>query len=332
MKFDLESSIRLWRNKLRSKSSFEDGDIEELEDHFRSKIDDLHKEGFSHEEAFNIALKNDYPDLDLLGQSYKEERKMKRHFTSLLTNFIKVGFRSIHRHSQYSLINILGLSVGFACVFGIVVYLSQEYSFDHFHENGDEIYRVNFHMNRASGNIHYPIIPPAFGPEFKANFPEAKQVTRLRYAYPIVMKHEQNSFFEDRVFFAEQTFLEMFNFPLTIGNRTSALSQPNTILVTERIAEKYFGSDSPMGKIIRYNNEIDLEVTGVLENIPENAHLEFDFLISFETFKPGPGALEPMTSWSWLGFLTYVQLYPEANIPEIEAKASALFQSNNMKT
>ncbi len=329
MSFDLEPSIKQWRQKLRSIKDFEDGDIEELEDHLRSKLADLTDQGLSPKSAFNQIMESDYPDLSSLGKNFIDERKIKRNYPTLFSNFVKVGFRSIHKHSRYSLINILGLAVGFASVFGIVVYLSQELSFDRFNENGAEIYRTNLHMTRASGNIDYPIIPPAFGPELKANFAEIKNVARLRYAYSIIMRHEQRSFFEDRVLFAEQSYLDMFTLPFVFGNPELALNRPNTVVITERIAEKYFGTESALGKVINYNSEIDLEVSGVIKNLPSNSHLEFDFLISFETYKPGPGSLATMDSWRWLGFLTYVQLNPQTDLNELSRKATALFVANN---
>lgn len=212
------------------------------------------------------------------------------------------------------------------------MYLHQELSFDRFHESGDDIYRVNLHMTRASGELHYPIIPPAFGPAFRANFPDIKRVSRLRYNYATIMRHEQTSFFEKKVFFAEHDFLEMFSFPLKMGRMDGLLTEPNTVVITDQMAIKYFGNTSPMGKVINYNSEIDLKVVGVIEDLPDNSHFQFDFLISFLSYKVGPGGLEPLTSWRWLGFLTYVQLEPLAVKESLEEKAKALFKANNNST
>ncbi|MCE7990888.1 MAG: hypothetical protein HEP71_02870 [Roseivirga sp.] len=332
MRFNLEQAIGDWKRSLRKHKSFEEGDLEELEDHFRNRLDEYQATGLSPKTAFEKVIASDYEDLDGLSDHFMEERKVSNSYPAMFRNFLKVGFRSIHKHSSYSTLNILGLVVGFACVFGIVVYLHQELSFDRFHEHGEDIYRVNLHMTRASGELNYPIIPPAFGPELKANFSEIKRVTRLRYNYATIIRHEQKSFFEDRVFFAEHDFLEMFSFPLKMGNIDGLLTEPNTVVITNQIAVKYFGTSSPMGKIINYNNEIDFKVVGVLEDLPENSHFEFDFLVSFISYKVGPGGLEPLTSWRWLGFLTYVQLEPLAVKEDLEVKAKALFEANNNST
>lgn len=332
MRFDLEQAIKNWKRSLQKHKSFEEGDLAELEDHFRNSIDEYEAQGLSPEEAFEKVLATHYQDLEGISKHFLEERKVARSYPAMFNNFLKVGFRSIHKHSSYSAMNVLGLVVGFACVFGIVIYLHQELSYDRFHENGEDIYRVNLHMKRASGEIHYPIIPPAFGPELEANFSEVKRVSRLRYAYPIIMRHEQKSFFEQKVFFAEHDFLEMFSFPLKTGNLDGLLTQPNTVVITEQVAVKYFGNTSPIGKVINYNNETDLQVVGVIEDLPDNSHFQFDFLISFLSYKVGPGGLEPLTSWRWLGFLTYVQLEPQALKEQVEEKAKALFAANNNST
>jgi len=142
-------------------------------------------------------------------------------------------------------------------------------------------------------------------------------------------KHEKKSFYEQKVFFAEPAFLEMFSFNWVAGNPEGALTEPNTIILTESMAQKYFGNTNPIGEVMKYNNDTDLKIIGVLENIPKNSHMDFHCLVSFETFRPGPGALEPLTSWKWLGFLTYVQLTDNVSVENMEQELSELFISNN---
>ncbi len=330
MKFKLEKGIAEWRSLLRKQRGFEEGDIDELEDHFRSRVEEYVNTGLTPEEAYQKVLTTDYSDLRKLASKFLETRKQERNVLGLGLNFLKVGLRSLQRNTSYSLINVLGLAIGFASVFSIFLFIDQELSFDDFNQHYDDIYRVNLHMTRASGELHYPIIPPAFGPAIESNLVGIERVARLRYAYPILMRHEQNSFFEKGVFFAEADFLKIFSHRLLLGNSESMLTEPNTVVITENIAKKYFGNSSnPIGETIEYNSELTLEVVGVIEQPPVNSHFKFDFLISFETFKPGPGSLEPMTSWRWLGFLTYVQLSDAANPETIQNEARDLFLENN---
>ncbi len=328
MKFSQENEIKKWRSQLRKFKGFEDADIDELEDHLRSRVAEKVVDGLSEQAAFETIVDEDYSDLNSIAFEYSEQRSTSALFPGLLSNFFKVGLRSFARTKTYFSINLIGLIIGLTSVFYIIFYVNFELNYDSFHEKSEQIYRVNTHFVRATREINYPIIPPAFGPAAEASFSEVENMSRLRYAYDVLMKHEDQSYYEEKVFFAEAAFLEMFSFDWLAGDPNNALSEINTIVLTKRIATKYFGDTDPLGKIITYNNEIDLKVIGVIDNVPDNSHFTFDFLISFETFKPGPGSLEPMTSWRWLGFLTYIQLNPGADVEDLEKKMLDLFQEH----
>lgn len=328
MKFSLEDKITYWRAQLRKHSGFEDADIDELEDHLRNKIDDKIADGLSPKTAFEQVISEDYQNLYSISKGFKEGRSSLSINRGLLNNYFKVGIRSFARTKTYFSINLVGLVIGLTSVFYILFYIQHELNYDSFHESSDQIYRINTLMQRASGSINYPIIPPAVGPAVEESFAEIQRTARLRYAYDVLMQHEDRSFYEEKVFFAESSFLEMFSFEWLAGNPQNALSEINTIVLTSAVSTKYFGNENPLGKTITYNNEIDLKVIGVIEDVPANSHFSFDFLISFETFKPGPGSLEPLTSWRWLGFLTYVQLVPEADPEALEEKILGLFNEH----
>ncbi|MEL6559383.1 MAG: FtsX-like permease family protein [Bacteroidota bacterium] len=328
MRFDLEKAIKQWRSQLRKFKGFEDADIEELEDHLRSKIEEFNNQGKTDQEAFEMIISADYGDLQKLSSSYYQERVVSLS-PWLLLNYLKIGWRSIRTTKLYFFINLFGLVIGLISFFYITAYLNNELNYDNFHENGNQIYRVNNLFDRASGKIYYPLIPPAFGPAIKDNFSEVEYAARMRYAYNVLMQHEDKSFYEDRVFFAEPDYLKMHSFEWLQGDEQSALKKLNTIILTKSTAVKYFGDSNPIGKVISYDGELNLTVVGIIADIPEKSHITFDFLISFESFKPGPGSLEPMTSWKWVGFLTYIQLKPNSNIPLLEEKLADLFSQNN---
>ena len=332
MSFDLNKAINTWKTQLRKYQGFEDADIAELEDHFRSRMEERMEDGSSAEEAFRTIYANDYQHLAQVSAQFREHRTTSALFPGLLSNYLKVGLRSFLRQKTYFGINLIGLIIGLTSVLYILFYVHYETNYDTFHDHGENIYRVNTRFERASGVIHYPIIPPAFGPAIKANVSDAIATSRLRYAYNILMQYEAQSFYEEKVFFAEAAFLEMFSFEWLHGQPEKALSEINTVVLTERMANKYFGESNPIGETIVYNNEIPLQVIGVIKNVPANSHFTFDFLVSFDTFKPGPGALEPMTSWAWLGFLTYVQLSPETDIAQVEGQLRDLFMENTTST
>ncbi len=329
MSFDIEKGIAAWRAQMRKHRGFEDADIDELEDHLRSKIDDKVLNGLSHEDAFDHAVAEDYEDLPEISGQYLSGRTTSDTSLGLLANYFKVGIRSFGRARTYFVINLAGLVIGIASVLFIVSYLNFEYSYDDFHVNKENIFRVNTHFERASGSINYPIIPPAVGPAMEDNFSGIINTSRLRYAYSVLVRHGDRSFYEEKVFFAEPSFLEMFSFDWIAGQPSGALADPNTIVLTRSMARKYFGDENPIGEVIKYNNDTDLQVIGVIEDVPANSHVDFHCLVSFETFRPGPGALEPLTSWKWLGFLTYVQLEDGVVIEDMETGLADMFKANN---
>lgn len=257
---------------------------------------------------------------------------MKHFNTGLIRNFLTVGFRSITRYKQYSLINLLGLIIGLSSVFCIAIFIYGELTFDHHHENGEDIYRVNVFYFRPTSVTRYPLIPPAFAPAVKASYPEVKNISRVRYAYDVLMKHQHKSFYEERVFFAEPDFVKMFSHQTIKGDALKTLTEPNSVVITERIALKYFGAEEPIGQLIEYNEELSLIVGAVIQDVPENSHFSFDFLISFNSYQPGPGSLADLTSWRWLGFLTYIQLEENASIKALEEGMADLYISSRKTT
>ncbi len=329
MSFDLKKAIQAWKKGLSRHRGFEESHIDELEDHLIRGIEEEIEKGATEEEAFDLIVKRDFQSMADVSEEYYSQRSVSRFYGGLMINYLRVALRSMLRRRGYSLINLLGLVIGLTSVFCIATYLDFETRYDRFNVNHESIYRVNNLFERSSGTIRYPLIPPAVGPAVTENFPEVEQMARLRYAYSVLMSHEHRSFYEDRVFFAEPGFLEMFSFRWLRGDQDNALNLPNTIILTTSFATKYFGDENPIGKTITYNDEIELQVVGVIEDVPEQSHVDFDCLISFNTFKPGPGALEPMTSWTWLGFLTYVQLSKEADLGVLEAAIAKLFRENN---
>ena len=143
MNFDLEKEINLWKNQLRKHQGFEDADIEELEDHFRNRIEDEVKSGISEQEAFQQIYQRDYHDLSRIASQYTQHRRVSALFPGLLSNYLKVGMRSFVRQKTYFGINLIGLIIGLTSVLYILCYVHYETNYDTFHENSEHIYRVN---------------------------------------------------------------------------------------------------------------------------------------------------------------------------------------------
>jgi putative ABC transport system permease protein len=318
--FDLEKAIGEWRNKLHRQKGFEPADIEELEDHLRNKIEDLTKQGNSTKAAFDQVMEKDWKSAKIVSKEYLTMRAKSSSLpTSLLANFLKVSMRSMRKRWTYSAINIFGLIVGLSSVFGISIYVLHELSYDHFHENGQNIYRVVNVFKRSSGDFKYPSAPPALAPAIGTSLPGIERVTRLRTSDDILLKYEDKQFFESAGFYADSSFLNMFSFELETGDRKTALSSPNSIILTSSMAKKYFGTENPMGKLLSFDDNRPLKVTGILKEIPTGSHIHFNFLISFSTYVVPDGYLADLNSWSWLGFPTYFQVSDNANLEDLEA-------------
>ncbi len=242
----------------------------------------------------------------------------------MLKNYLKVAFRNLKRNKGYSAINIIGLAVGIACFVLMFLYVRFELSFDNFHKNGDQIYR--FYKKRQVegtfylGNPYFTTTPAPLAPTLKEEYPEVVNGTRMSSLNNVLLIHQEKKFYE-RGLWADNQFLKIFSFPLRQGNLEKALAEPDSMVVTQRMAEKFFGSKNPMGKIVTLNygsREINFRVTGILENIPAHSHLRFDFLISFINLKDM--RRQGLENWHNSGDTTYIQLRQGYDYRELENK------------
>ncbi len=203
----------------------------------------------------------------------------------MVKNYLKVAFRNIRRYKGYSFINIAGLAIGLACCLLITIWVLDELSYDRFHENAANLYRVEEDQH-YSGRIFYVYVTPyPLGPALKAEIPEIMDATRVVWTGGVLFKHGDDAFFEDNGRAVDPSFLKMFTYPLLKGDKNTALDSPTSLIITEDLAKKYFGDVDPIGKVITLNNQHEFTVTGVLENIPHNSYLQFDFLIPYEVLK-----------------------------------------------
>lgn len=218
----------------------------------------------------------------------------------MIRNYFKIGFRALLRNKSYAFINVAGLALGLAACIVIFLVVQNELGYDRFHKKADRTYRVTVH-----GLDYNPSVSFAIAPAFRNDFPEAEQVSQYYYQQKGLVKVGQERYNEEGYAFADHYFTKIFDFNWLSGNPETALKEPNTIVLTESIAKKYFGKTDVLGKIIKLDNSNDLRVTGVIKDLPSNTHLSFKFLVSWETIRKSQ---DTSNFWNIAGGFLYVAL------------------------
>ncbi len=239
----------------------------------------------------------------------------------MLKNYLLTTLRSIAKRKGFTLLNVFGLSIGLAASLLILQYVKDELSFDDFHAQKDNIYRVEFDAYRDGIQIFKCATAfPRVAPMLKADFPEVEDATRLYLRYGGgVVRYNEVAIKENNLFQVEQNFFSIFSYPLLSG--VAKLDQPNTAIVEKETARKYFGDEDPIGKRIKFGDQEEYEITGVMES-PENSHLKFTFLFSYPTLITLWGE-QFDNAWGWYDFYNYVLLKPASSTQALEAKFPA---------
>ena len=221
----------------------------------------------------------------------------------MLRNYLRVALRNLTNHKAFSFINIIGLAVGITCCIAIMLYVQHELSYDKFNRHADRIYRVAFHAVLPNLKEDITLTPSPMGPALLAEFPQVAAYTRIEGWMAPVLRYGRKAFSEPRFLEVDSTFFDVFTVHFLGGNPKTALAQPHSVVLTESMARKYFGSADPMGKILNADHKSDWIVTGVIKDWPENSHFKFDFLGSFCT-----DSLSKSNLWLSNNCLTYFLL------------------------
>ena len=193
----------------------------------------------------------------------------------MFKNVLKITFRNMKKHKGYSFINITGLGVGMAACILILLWIQDELSYDRFHENADRLYRVVTEFKQF--DEFWPVVSIPVGPALKEDFPEIVNSARCNPCDCLLQRGERR--FDESGAYVDPSFFRMFTFPFTRGDSKQAFLNPSSIIITQEMAEKYFGNEDPVGKILRLDNERDVTISGVLRNMPRNSHLRYDFFL-----------------------------------------------------
>ena len=249
----------------------------------------------------------------------------------MFKNYFKTAFRSLLRNRIYSLINIVGLSLGLACAMLIMLYVNDEVSFDRFHKNVSQIYRLDKQTTKDNGDLHYNSYTGYFpGPRFSARIPEIKSFVRFQPGETEIKT--QIDVQSQGISYVDSNFFSVFSFPLSKGSPSKALSQPNSIVLTEDMAKKYFGKTEAMGKTMLLKNGEKFNsfvVTGIAKNCPENSSIKFNVLLPLKV-----SVEDENNNGNWFNsFLsTFIVLAPNADIKTVQHKMDRVFEADASAT
>jgi putative ABC transport system permease protein len=240
----------------------------------------------------------------------------------MINNYFKIAWRTLLKNKLFSSINILGLSLGIALCFLIMLFVQDELSFDKFNKNSDRIARVVFGGNVNGGKISEAGVMAPVAAAMKKDFPEVEDATRiLRMGEPKIT-YQQNVFKNDKLAFVDPNFFSVFTMPLIEGDSKNVLAQANTIVVSETLAKKYFGSGEAVGKVISINGDTGYyKITGVMKDMPSNSHFQFDLLASLTGFKDATN-----DSWMYGSYYTYLLLKPGADLTTMQGKLPGMVE------
>jgi putative ABC transport system permease protein len=241
--------------------------------------------------------------------------------SSMIKNFLRVAFRNLWRHKGFSLVNIIGLTIGMAAFFLVFLYVCFELSYDSFHSKADRIYRIVSDVKTPTG-VEHPNTPPlAAVIGMKQQLPEIQMTTRFTLGDNWMVIRDKDVFETDNVSIADSNFFQVFGFPLLKGDPKTALSNPASVVLNETNAKKFFGAIDPMGKtLIMSRDKFPCTVTGVMKDMPENSHFKADMIIASATFERSDSTLDQQ--WGTYGWSTYALLKPGASAASLQARFS----------
>lgn len=249
----------------------------------------------------------------------------------LIGTYLKLALRHLLKSRETSLINLGGLIVGFTCALLIFVFAKKQLSYDDWHANKDQIYRV-LTIDRALGvtSNNVGVTIPALGPAMKEELSQVKETTRISYSGRNLVEYNEVPIYTENCAYAENSIFNVFDLELLAGNRETALVNPNTALVTESFAKKVFGQEDPIGKTIEVDNSTNMQVIGIIKDLPTNSHMRFDLLASLVPTEADSSTRQFLSTWNSIAISTYAVLESGASEAGVETDMEALIRKNDV--
>lgn len=254
----------------------------------------------------------------------------------MLRHFFQIAWRNLLKRKFYSLINIAGLAIGMACCVLITLYLRHELSYDQYHTKSDRIYRVTQTFRSVDQGATLSAPTPKdyqvwgcapLGPALQADFPEIEKVVQFMSPSSLLLQHGEKRFQQDNLLFIDSTAFDVFSWKMLYGDPHTALTAPYSIVLTKTVAQKFFGNENPVGKALRFDNQGNFMVTGVMEDVPPNSQFTFNGLISMTTMRKFRS--EIFGWWGYVDFYTYLLLKENSSIQSLQTQSTAFVKRHN---
>lgn len=247
----------------------------------------------------------------------------------MFQDFFRIAVRNISRHKGFTFINVTGLAVGLSASLLILLWVQDELNYDKFNINGKNIYRVEEDQFYSGERYHVTVTPHPGGPVWKQKIPEIKEQTRINRLPKILFRQEDKLFFESAIVAADSGLFKMFTIPLLAGDPLTVLVTPNSIVLSEKLVKKYFGTADPLGKSITLENKYQFNVTGVIKDLPANSSLSFDGVLPYSFLKQ-IGATD--NSWGSNSIFTYVEIEKGSILKDVDKKLTDVVLENYPQT
>jgi len=243
----------------------------------------------------------------------------------MFLNYLKITLRNLIRHKAFSLINISGLAIGMTCCFLILIWVLDEVSYDRFHENANDIYRVIARIKNDNGITSTCWTPLPLGPSLKQEYPEVAEYARCTLGESSSLQHE-DTIFNEKIYWVDPGFFQIFSFKVLEGDLENALETPTSLVITRKIAKKYFGTDQEIvGRVLKLGNRTDFKITAMIEDVPENSHLEFDIMAPISILGRVGFRFE---NWGAYLTMTYIQLQKNASHLDFNQKIAKVIENH----
>src|SRR4030095_3809666 len=240
----------------------------------------------------------------------------------MIKNLLLIALRNFRKDKWYSLLNVLGLTLGITFSLFLIFYIVDELGYDRFNEKADRIVRIVSYIQERDKNTNWTYTQMPLGPTLKKDFPEVEESARMSGRERTLFKKDNNGFYETKIYYADSNVFKIFTCHFLEGNANNALVKPNSIVISRKLADKYFGrNNQAVGKTMKTVYDL-YQVTGVIEDLPQNSHIRFDMLISISTILKGP---EPQYAWGNFGVFTYVLLKPGTSAQAFEKKLLPMY-------